>query len=106
MVILPRAEFQALQESAEHAVAIASYRSGRMPGLSPAETRQLIEAPSPLAFWRRRAGLTQKELAEKVGVKQGYLSDLENGRRAGPVEIWCKIGQALSVPIEALIDSE
>lgn len=106
LAILPRSELEALTESAAHAQAVADYRSGRLPGLSPDETRALMAAASPLAFWRKHRGLTQADLARAVGVGQGYLSDLESGRRDGPVELWLKLSRALDLPIEALIEAE
>jgi DNA-binding XRE family transcriptional regulator len=105
LAILPRAELEALTEAAEHARALADYRGGRVPGLSPDETRALIAASSPLAFWRKYRGMTQAGLAETVGVTQGYLSDVEKGRRDGPVELWLKLARALDLPIEALINA-
>ena len=106
LALLPRAEFEALKEAATHARAIADYRAGRLPGLSPDETRALVEAVSPLAFWRKREGLTQGALAEQVGVAQNYLSDVENGKRAGTVSLWIKLAAVLSLPVEALVDED
>jgi DNA-binding XRE family transcriptional regulator len=104
MAVLPRAELEALAEAAEHARAVGDFHAGRLPGLSPDETRELIGAPSPLAFWRKRKGLTQDALAESVGITQNYLSGIENGKRAGPVELWLKISRVLELPVEALIE--
>jgi DNA-binding XRE family transcriptional regulator len=106
LAILPRAELEALRQAAEHARAVADYRSGRLPGLSPDETRALIAAASPLVFWRKYRGMTQAALAETVGVTQGYLSDVEKGRRDGPAELWLKLSRALNLPIEALIGDD
>jgi DNA-binding XRE family transcriptional regulator len=106
LVLLPRAEFEALKEAVEHARAVADYRAGKLPGLSPDDAMAYAEAVSPLAFWRKRAGLTQGSLAERVGVAQNYLSDIEKGKRTGTVGLWLKLSAALSVPIEALVDEE
>lgn len=106
MVVLSRVDYEAMQEAAEHDRAVSDYRAGRLPGLNPDEVRGLVAATSPLAFWRKRAGLTQGALAAKVGVTQNYLSDVENGRRAGPVDLWLKLARVLSVPLEALVDEE
>ena len=35
----------------------------------------------------------------KTGIGQGYLSDLENGRRSGTPETIAKLAQALDVPV-------
>jgi transcriptional regulator with XRE-family HTH domain len=45
---------------------------------------------------------TQLHLSFKAGIGQGYLSDLESGRRAGTPETIAKLAQALSVPVEWL----
>jgi transcriptional regulator with XRE-family HTH domain len=49
--------------------------------------------------WRRE---TQLDLNFKTGIGQGYLSDLERGRRTGTPETIAKLAQALSVPVEWL----
>jgi transcriptional regulator with XRE-family HTH domain len=38
----------------------------------------------------------------KTGIGQGYLSDLENGRRTGTPETVAKLAEALNVPVEWL----
>jgi DNA-binding XRE family transcriptional regulator len=93
-------------EAIEHLQAVADYRQGKLPGLSPEEALAFAEAASPLAFWRKRAGLTQGALAEKVGVTQNYLSEVEAGKRAGPVNLWLKLSATLGVPVETLVDEE
>jgi transcriptional regulator with XRE-family HTH domain len=37
-----------------------------------------------------------------AGISQGYLSDLESGRRKGPPATIAKLAQALNVPVEWL----
>lgn len=106
MAILPRAELEALTDAAEHARALADYHAGRLPGLTPEQTREFVASNSPLAFWRKHRGLTQAALASEAGIAQNYLSDLENGKRAGPVELWLKLSRILDVPVEALIEAE
>lgn len=31
--------------------------------------------------WRKHRGLTQEQLAERIGIDKGYLSKIENGKR-------------------------
>jgi DNA-binding XRE family transcriptional regulator len=106
IAVLPRAELEAMKEAAEHARAVADYRSGRVPGLTLKETRAMEEAPSLLAFWRKYRGKTQVELATEIGIAQNYLSEIENGRRTGDVSVWLHIGQALDLPVEVFFDED
>ena len=106
MAVLPRAELAALSDAADHARALTDFRAGQAPGLTPQETREFVAAPSPLAFWRKRRGLTQAALAARVEIAQNYLSDLENGKRSGPVETWLKLARALDMRVEDLVDAD
>jgi DNA-binding XRE family transcriptional regulator len=106
MAILPRAELESLTEAVQHARAVADYEAGRLPGLTPEQTREFVAAASPLAFWRKHRGLTQAALAAQVGIAQNYLSEIENGKRSGQVEVWLKLSQTLNLPVEALVDAE
>jgi transcriptional regulator with XRE-family HTH domain len=36
---------------------------------------------SKFLHFRKRSGFTQKEFGKKLGIVQGYLSDIENGRK-------------------------
>lgn len=50
---------------------------------------------------RAAAGLTQKQLAEKIGVSQPFVADLESGKRAGvSVDTLYKLSDALGVPVD------
>lgn len=106
MAVLPRADLEALSEAVEHARAVANYEAGRLPGLTPQEALRFVEAVSPLSFWRKHRGLTQTALAVEVGIKQNYLSEIENGKRSGPVELWLKLSRSLGVPVDALVEVE
>lgn len=46
---------------------------------------------------RHKEGLTQKELAEKLDINQGYLSDLECGKRAIGKNMAKKLAATLKV---------
>ena len=63
---------------------------------SDSSRRQQAESDSELA---RRDPIA---LNFKTGIAQGYLSDLESGRRTGTPETMAKLAQALNVPAEWL----
>ena len=54
---------------------------------------------------RKEAGLTQRELAERVNVTLGYISHLEKGIRKNPsLDLVERIAAVLDVPIAELLD--
>ena len=88
IVILPAAEFERLVDLAEDArdvrdaeKALAEIEAGTAELLSRADVQAYLDSPSPLAFWRKRRGLTQAALAEAVGVSQAYMAQIESGKR-------------------------
>jgi transcriptional regulator with XRE-family HTH domain len=55
---------------------------------------------------RRLAGISQRDLATKIGVDFSYISKLENGRLPPPaVETAGRIATALSCPVEELLSA-
>jgi hypothetical protein len=63
--------------------------------LSAREVAEALEAPSPLAFWRAKQGVSQKALSDAAGFSQGYIADLEVGSREGDLAITKQLGRAL-----------
>lgn len=55
---------------------------------------KLDDYVNPAAQMRIEAGLTQKEMAEKMGVTQAYISKLENKESVGPKAL-LKVKKAL-----------
>lgn len=56
--------------------------------------------------YREKVGLTQFQLAEKIGVSEFYISALETGRRNPGRKTLVKLANEMKVPIEALLDIE
>lgn len=55
-----------------------------------------------LRLIRRMQDITQVELANKAGISQPFLTDLEKGRRNAKPETWERIAQALGTTVEAI----
>jgi len=53
---------------------------------------------------REARGLTQEELAAKVGVSRAYLARLEMGRHDPPLSRLRKLARALRVKIAQLVE--
>lgn len=52
---------------------------------------------------RERRGLTQEELAKIASISQSYLGDIERGKKSPSIDVFKKISQALSRPIDFFI---
>ena len=102
-VVLDRQDYEDLVDARDHAVEMAKIAAGA-PTLPAEELAAYLASPSPLAFWRKRAGLSQKALAEAAGVSQPFLAQIEAGKRAGTVGVLARIARAVGVPIEDLIE--
>jgi DNA-binding XRE family transcriptional regulator len=112
LVVLPRAEYDSLVERADHEaedaedVAIYDARKGELAAggvvLPPEVSAAILRGDSRLKAVRNWRGETQLHLSFMTGVAQGYLSDLESGRRTGTPETIVKLAQALNVPAEWL----
>ncbi len=110
LVVLSKVEYDALLERAGHddedASDLALYDARKaelMTGgavLSPEVSAAVLRGESRLKAIRRWRDRTQLYLEFKTGIGQGYLSDLENGRRAGTPETLAKLASALDVPLE------
>ena len=61
------------------------------------------KAPNSIAHYRAAAGLSQQELAEKVGAHWVTISKLERGKMQLTVDYMRKIGDALDVPAADLM---
>ena len=112
LVVLPLADYEALidraGDEAEDADDIAIYdnrkaeltASGAV--LPPEVSKAILRGDSRLKAIRRWRDLTQMYLSFKTDISQGYLSDLESGRRTGTPETFAKLALALNVPVEWL----
>jgi transcriptional regulator with XRE-family HTH domain len=62
------------------------------------------DAGNLLHAWREHRGLTQEELAEKVGTYSGQISLLENGKRQLSVKWLYRLADALDITPGWLVD--
>ena len=69
-------------------------------GIHDARYRSLIEA---LLQARRQAGLSQLELAQRLGTRQQFISKYESGERRLDVVEFIDIGRALNVDVMLLL---
>ena len=106
LVVVPRRDYEDLVDTAIARKAEAALAFGREELLSAEETAALVAAPAPLAFWRKKRGQTQAQLAAGIGVSQNFLSDLERGKARGDVTLYAKLARYLDVNIEDLVPEQ
>ncbi len=111
MVVIPRREYERLLAAAHDEdaddVAIYDARKAELAGdpdavLPASVSAAMLKGDSRFKALRRWRGLSQSALAAKAGVGQGYLSDIENRRRAGGPETLERLARALDVPVKWL----
>jgi DNA-binding XRE family transcriptional regulator len=95
----PREAYEDLVDARDAAIAMRNIAAGA-PTFSETELNEFLAAPTPLAYFRKRAGLTQVELARRVDVTQPYLAQLESGVRTGPAAVVQKLARVLEVRME------
>jgi DNA-binding XRE family transcriptional regulator len=112
VAILPRKEYERLkafeQEAQEDAVTarLVARAKQDIAGGAPVLPRDIVgrlaDAENPIRVLRQFREQTQAELSAGVGITQNYLSDLETGKRKGPLELHQKIARFLGVPLDLL----
>ena len=113
VAILPRKEYEALAAKAAEADEdigtarlVARARkdiAAGAPLIPKAVADRLAKGENALRVFREWRDVTQLHLSFKTGIGQGYLSDLENGRRKGTTAALKKIAAVLDVPLDLLV---
>jgi DNA-binding XRE family transcriptional regulator len=112
LAILPKSEYERLaKQAADEGIGAArlvqkardAIATGRDIVLPKAVVDRLAAGENPIRILREWRGMTQVELVAAIGITQGYLSELEAGKRKGPVALHQKIAKALGVPIDLLL---
>jgi hypothetical protein len=113
MAILPRKEYEALVARAAEAdedagttrlVARARKEIAEGAPVIPIEVAERIaNGENPIRVIREWKDITQVYISFKTNIGQGYLSDLENGRRKGTTASMKMIADVLGVPLDLLV---
>ncbi len=64
--------------------------------------KRLVGGDNPLRVWREHRGLTQAALAAAGGIDQGYLSQIEAGKRDASLKVLRSLAAALGTDIDQL----
>jgi len=113
VAILPRKEYEALVSRAAEAdedegtvrlVARARKEIAAGGPLIPLDVlNRIADGENPIRVIREWKDIAQLHLAMKADIGQGYLSDLENGRRKGTAAALKEIARVLGVPLDLLV---
>jgi hypothetical protein len=113
VAILPRKEYEALAARAAEAdedigtkriVERARKEIAAGAPLLPKEVvDRLANRENPIRVLREWRDVTQLHLSFKTGLSQGYISDVETGRRKGTAAALRRIADALKVPLDLIV---
>jgi transcriptional regulator with XRE-family HTH domain len=56
--------------------------------------------------WRLERGLSQEEVAHRVGIVSSYYGQIERGRRNPTIGVLGRVADALDVPLVRLLDRD
>jgi DNA-binding XRE family transcriptional regulator len=116
LVVIPRAEYEELKIKANFAdeeddedCALyddrkAELASGQDTHLPPEVSAAMLRGECLLKALRNWRGVTQNQLAKQTNLAQGYISDLEAGRRKGTKETMTLIAQSLKINPQWITD--
>jgi hypothetical protein len=115
IAILPRKEYEALvlkaaeaHEDAGTARLVARARrdiAAGTPLLPKQVVDRLAKGESPVRVLREWRDETQLHLSFRTGLSQGYISDVETGRRKGTAAALRRIADVLKVPLDLLVSA-
>jgi ribosome-binding protein aMBF1 (putative translation factor) len=114
-VTLARADYEALLdriEDAEDRAAVAAFaarekalgkEAARKDALAGDLVSALIAGAHPVRVWRKHRGLTVTQLADRVGMAQSYVTEIETGKKPGSLDAMRKIAAALGISLDDLV---
>ncbi len=106
-VVLSRAAWkkigEALEEAEDRAAVRASKsreRRGNDEALPVAFYRRIRAGEHPIRVWRDYRGVGLNKLALQAGIARGYLSEIENGKKAGSMSALKRVAEALNIGLD------
>ena len=113
VAILPRKDYEALAAKAREvdedlgtARIVARARkevAAGMPLIPKEVVDRIARGENALRALRQWRGKTQIYISHKTNIGQGYISDLERGRRKGTISALRKIADVLKVPLDLIV---
>lgn len=101
-VLLSEEDYEDLVDGMKAQAVLARVQAGEETW--PAElVYELWETDSRIRTFRKYRGMTMTELATAAGISQPHLSDIENGKKTGSVDVLKRIATALKVDLDDLV---
>lgn len=110
LVVMPEDVFERLRDAAEMTEDVAAYDESKRrlaageEELIPSQmVDRILAGENAVRVWREHRGMTVAALAEKAGITQPYLSQIETGRREGTLQTMKKVAEALKIGLDDLV---
>ena len=113
IAILPRKQYEALAAKAAEAdedigsARLVARARKEITAGAPLIPKKIVDrianGENPLRVLREWLDMTQLELSFKTDIGQGYISDLESGRRKGTTAALKRIAGTINVPLDLLV---
>lgn len=94
-----------LQDIRDYDTAIDALEQGSEELIPDQMVYAILDGDNPIHAWREYRAMSQGALAEQAGISVPYLSQLENGRRKGSLEVLTAIAKALKVSLDDIVFS-
>jgi len=107
--VIPYADYQRVAEALEEMREVSDFDDALALTIQEDEfvpssvIDRLVDGDPPLRVWREHRGLTLEELARRVAVSRGYLSQIEHRKKGGTVDLFVKLAKALQVSVDELV---
>ena len=74
--------------------------------LKDSEMDAYLAAPTPLAYWRGRRGVSQEDLARAAGISAETLAALEIGTLVGDVGAYQRLARCLRIGLDSVVPAD
>jgi hypothetical protein len=109
-VVLSRADWNRIgaiieeaQDRAALRASISREKAGEDDALPAALYRRIRVGEHPIRIWREHRGFGLNALTDHAKVARGYLSEIENRKKAGNLVALCRIAEALRVSLDDIV---
>jgi DNA-binding XRE family transcriptional regulator len=111
--VVPYETYLQLVEKAEMLQDVQDYDSAKAAlergddELIPSEVvYAILDGENAIKVWREYRSMSQQEVAENAGISVPYLSQLENNKRKGSLEVLSALAKVLKVSLENIVPSQ